>query len=302
MSRAVITLTRPPDNRRNTTKARRPSSVSPNAMYRFRRVRLTLWSPAKTSSTSSGVNSCLSIWKTLSSSYSKPETPTMLSYHVVYTKRYDTRILAGEDEERRDFQTGQVRAGRYGNGVPGRNRRRAGQYPGEAAAHSPGARVRAPGQQRHAAHRRARDRRHQPGPAGGAGAGHVSRRPVLPSQRGSAEYPAPARGQAGYSVSGESFRPEAGARRGLPRGIDHGRGHGETHRLSLAGQRARVGERHRAQPGDVHGHAVGSRRHQTGERAAPAPAERFPFPVGGPEPRRIRAGHHPRGLAPRGRQ
>src|ERR1019366_1440215 len=31
----VITLTRPPGNRRKTTKGRRPSSVSPNAMYRF---------------------------------------------------------------------------------------------------------------------------------------------------------------------------------------------------------------------------------------------------------------------------
>jgi len=91
MSRAVITLTRPPDNRRNTTKARRWSSVSPNAIYRCWRVRLTLWSPAKTSSTSSGVNLCLSIWKMLSSSHSKPEMTTPLSYHVVYTKRYDPR-------------------------------------------------------------------------------------------------------------------------------------------------------------------------------------------------------------------
>jgi hypothetical protein len=43
MFRAVITLTMPPGNRRKTTNARRPSSVSPNAMYRFWRARLTLW-------------------------------------------------------------------------------------------------------------------------------------------------------------------------------------------------------------------------------------------------------------------
>ncbi len=49
-----------------------------------------------------------------------------------------------------------------------------------------GARVRAAGQQRHAAHRRARDRRHQPGPARGARAGHLPRRPVLPAERGAA--------------------------------------------------------------------------------------------------------------------
>ena len=42
MFRAVITLTKPPDKRRNTTKASRPSSVWPKAMYRFWRVRLIL--------------------------------------------------------------------------------------------------------------------------------------------------------------------------------------------------------------------------------------------------------------------
>src|ERR1035437_4192216 len=60
-------------------------------MYRFWRIRLTLWAPAKTSSTSSGVNSRLSIWKMLSSSHSKPETTTNTSYQVVYTKRYNAR-------------------------------------------------------------------------------------------------------------------------------------------------------------------------------------------------------------------
>src|ERR1039458_2391991 len=91
MSRAVITLTNPPGNRRNTTNARRPSSVSPNAMYRFSRVLLTLWLPAKTSSTSSGVNACLSMWKMLTSSHSNPETTTVIAYQIVYTKRYDAR-------------------------------------------------------------------------------------------------------------------------------------------------------------------------------------------------------------------
>ena len=57
---------------------------------------------------------------------------------------------------------------------------------GEAAAHSAGARVRAAGQQQDAAHRCARDRRHQPGSARGAGAGHVSRGSVLPAERGAA--------------------------------------------------------------------------------------------------------------------
>jgi hypothetical protein len=32
ISRAVITLTNPPDNRWNTTNAKRPASVSPRAM------------------------------------------------------------------------------------------------------------------------------------------------------------------------------------------------------------------------------------------------------------------------------
>src|ERR1017187_5228442 len=93
MFRAVITLTKPADDRRKTTNARRPSSVSPKATYRFSPVRLTLWSPAKTSSTSYGVNSCLSIWRMLSSSHSKLETTTGPSYQVVYTKRYKARGL-----------------------------------------------------------------------------------------------------------------------------------------------------------------------------------------------------------------
>src|ERR1039457_4933746 len=50
-------------------------------------------SPAKTSSTSSGVNSCRSIWRMLSSSHSKPETTTEPSYQFVYTKRYKARGL-----------------------------------------------------------------------------------------------------------------------------------------------------------------------------------------------------------------
>ena len=87
---------------------------------------------------------------------------------------------------RQHHQARQVRAGRYGHGVPGRNRRRAGAHPGEAAARPAGARVRAPGQQRDAPHRRARDRRHQPGPARGPRAGHLPRRPVLPPERGAA--------------------------------------------------------------------------------------------------------------------
>src|ERR1035438_10759819 len=63
----------------------------------FWRVRLTLWSPVKTSSTSSGVNSCRSIWRMLSSSHSKPETTTEPSYQVVYTNRYGARGAGNPD-------------------------------------------------------------------------------------------------------------------------------------------------------------------------------------------------------------
>ena len=108
---------------------------------------------------------------------------------------------------RQTDQAGQVRAGRYRHGVPGRNRRRAGGHPGEAAARPAGARVRAAGQQRDAPHRRARDRGHQPGPARRARAGHLPRGPLLPAERGAAEHPAAARAQGGHSVPGEPFRP-----------------------------------------------------------------------------------------------
>src|ERR1035437_2817970 len=96
----------------------------------------------------------------------------------------------------------------------------------------------------------------------------------------------------------QKLAPDAGGR-----GIDHGRGHGETDRLSLAGKRARAGERDRAQPGHVRRHAPGGLRYQAGGRAAAsARARRRPFRAGGNEPRRIRAAHYPRSAAPRRRQ
>ena len=130
-----------------------------------------------------------------------------------------------------------------------------GRHPGEAAARAAGARVRAAGQQRDAPHRRARDRRHQPGSARRARAGHLPRRPVLPAERGADQHPAAARAQAGHSVSGQPFRDRSWRRKpaaGWNRITDAG--HGEAAALSLARQRARAGERDRAQPGDVRRH------------------------------------------------
>ncbi len=68
---AVITLTKPPDRRRNTTNAKRPSNVSPNAMYLLLRVP-----------------------ETLSSSHSKPEMSTGVSQQVAYTKCYKSPAAA----------------------------------------------------------------------------------------------------------------------------------------------------------------------------------------------------------------
>ena len=115
-------------------------------------------------------------------------------------------------------QARQVRAGRHGHGVPGRDRRRARVDPGEAAARPAGARVRAAGQQQDAAYRRARDRRDQRGPARGAGAGNFPRGPVLPAQRGAHQHSAAARAQGGHSVPGattssQKLAPENGSQR-----------------------------------------------------------------------------------------
>ena len=64
------------------------------------------------------------------------------------------------------------------------------------------------------------------------------------------------------------FVQQAGAGHRLPGGIDHGRRHGQADGVPLAGQRARAGERDRAQPGDVRRHGTGRRRHPAGERPA----------------------------------
>ena len=83
------------------------------------------------------------------------------------------------------------------------------------------------------------------------------------------EYSAAARTQGGHSrlwpiTSCASWRPETGCQ------VEshHRRRHGKADELSLAGQRARTGERDRAQPGDGDGHGAGRRRHQAGERSA----------------------------------
>ena len=68
---------------------------------------------------------------------------------------------------------------------------------------------------------------------------------VVPHQHSAA-----ARAQGRHSVSGATFRAKVGARSGQPGGIDHRSRHGEADGLSLARQRARTGERDRAQPGD----------------------------------------------------
>ena len=68
---------------------------------------------------------------------------------------------------------------------------------------------------------------------------------------------------------------------GQPGGVDHRGGDGEAGELPLAGQRARTGERDRAQPGDGLGNGARRGRHQAGERAAAARRRRrCPFPAG----------------------
>ncbi len=60
---------------------------------------------------------------------------------------------------------------------------------------------------------------------------------------------------------------------GCQRGIHHRRRHGKADGVPLAGQRARTGERDRAQPGDVHRNGTGRGGYQDGERAAAAASQ-----------------------------
>ena len=158
---------------------------------------------------------------------------------------------------------------------------------GEAAARPAGARIRAAGQQRHPAHRRARDRRHQRGSARGARAGHLSRGSVLPAERGADEHPAAARAQGGHPVLANHFvqlAPDSGSR--VESITDAAM---EADGLSLAGQRARTGERDRAQPGDGGGHGAG--RADIKLETAPRPRNQGDaLPAGRHEPRPERAG------------
>ena len=71
-----------------------------------------------------------------------------------------------------------------------------------------GAGVRAAGQQQDAAHRRARDCGDESGFARGSGTRHVSRRSVLPAERGAHQHRAAARPHAGHSVSGGTLPAE----------------------------------------------------------------------------------------------
>src|ERR1017187_10256310 len=109
------------------------------------------------------------------------------------------RLREGRLHGSANDQAGEVRAGGYGNGISGRDRRRAGGDSGEAAAGFAGARVRAPGEQCDAAHRYTPGGGDQPGSARGAGAGDVSRGPLLPAERGAAEHSAVARTQGGHT-------------------------------------------------------------------------------------------------------
>ena len=77
---------------------------------------------------------------------------------------YEKGAFTGANVE----QAGQVRTGGQGHGVSGRDRRRAGQHTGEAAASAAGAPVRAPGQQCDPQCGRARGGGYECGPARGA--------------------------------------------------------------------------------------------------------------------------------------
>ena len=96
------------------------------------------------------------------------------------------------------------------------------------------------GQQQDPANRRARDRRHQRGPARGPGTRHLPRRSVLPPERGADEHPAAARTQGRHPLPGGALRQEVQRR-------NQRRRDGAPDQLPLAGQRPRTGKRNRAQ-------------------------------------------------------
>ena len=177
-------------------------------------------------------------------------------------------------------------------------------HSGEAAARPAGARVRAPGQQRDAAHRRARDRRHQSGSARGAGAGHLSRGSLLPAERGAAS----------------TFRRCANARRTFrfwPSTSSHKLAPDTGSRVESITDAAMDKLMAYHWPGNVRelenvierslvmctGTRAGRGGYQAGKRAARRAAQdRAHFPARRDDARSIRAGDHPRGAAAGRRQ
>ena len=79
--------------------------------------------------------------------------------------------------------------------------------------------------------------------------GDVPRGSVLSPERAADQYSAAARSQGRYSVPGEAFRRETQQGSRQPGGIDFRCRHRAADGVSLARQRARTGERDRAQPG-----------------------------------------------------
>ena len=158
----------------------------------------------------------------------------------------DLRPREGRVHRRRRSAAGLLRAGRSRHAVPRRDRRDDAGDAGEAAARAAGAHVPAPGRAQRAVGGRARDRGDQHRSGRGGAEGQAARGSVLPAERVRVPAAAAARAEGGSAAAGpgvhqrvQHAQPEVDRRRRSARRCG-------CSSSTLAGQRARAAQRHRA--------------------------------------------------------
>ena len=153
----------------------------------------------------------------------------------------------------------QTAQGRRRHAVPGRSGRHEFEDAVQGSAH-PGRRPLCPGWNGGAGDRGcARDRRHQQGSGGGNWTRQLPRGSVLPAQRGSLRGASAARAQGGHSGAGAALSARVQQPVQPPHQGDCRRGAGRSAALPVAGQRARVAQRDRAdRDHEPHGATAGA--------------------------------------------
>ena len=192
------------------------------------------------------------------------------------------RPREGRVHRRHQAQARALRAGRQGDAVPRRDRRRDAGAAAQAAARAAGAGVRARRRRGDHQGRRARAVGDPPGPRGRGGRRALPRGPLLPAARRALRGAAAARAQGRHPAPGRALHRQAGPAHQRRDRSKNGITDGALARLGalrLAGQRARAGERHRAGAGLRRGDGDRRRRAAGRRCAAGCPRTRWRCPA-----------------------